>query len=434
MSFNRKRLRCGAHFNSLHTFKYKKNYLCISFIIPHNIATAAHSSLLPDVLTRATEFHPSLKDIERELDDCYGAQLSSYSSVRSESKIMSLSMETLDDHYTIGSDGLFARTCRLLGEVIFSPLLVDGVFDSDIVASEKEKLLASIARRNNSKRHYALDKCKELMYDGEPYGVFSYGSVESVISIGPVDLYDFYQYLLKEAKVEIFYVGSQSEDKVEEIIENMFSLRRFDNSSNIICSAPRSVDKIKYFSEDADYKQSVLVMGCRTQINTDTEEKYAFTLFNSIFGSGVNSKLFKIVREKMHLCYYASCSPELTKGVAFISSGIDSKNEEITKNAIIEQLRATVDGDFTDADMQDCKKALKNAYKELSDSPEGLCGWYLGKVMFGDMDTIENVVEKIEAVTRQGIIDVASKMQLDTVFMLRGIAKNTSADGGDSDE
>ena len=136
MSFNRKKLKCGAHYNSMQTFKYKKNYICISFIIPHNLENAAHSSLLMDVLTRATELHPTLRDIERELDDCYGAQLSSCNSVRSEHKIVSLSMETLDDHYTVDSDGLFERSCKMLGEVIFSPLLKDGVFCSQVLRDE----------------------------------------------------------------------------------------------------------------------------------------------------------------------------------------------------------------------------------------------------------------------------------------------------------
>lgn len=434
MRFNRKKLHCGAHFNSMQTYKYKKNYVCVSFIIPHSIDNAAYSSLLPDVLTRATEHYPSLRDIERELDDCFGAVLCSSNSVRSESKILSLSMEMLDDHYAIGAQGLFARSCEMLREVIFSPYLVNGAFDDEIVESEKGKLLASIARRNNSKRHYALDRCKTLMFKDEPFGVFSYGSIESVRSIEAKGLYSFYQYLLREAKVEIFYVGSQPEEMVSDIIEDMFSSCQFDNSSDIKCSAPSTADELKYIAEEADYKQSVLIMGCRTQITSESDDKYAFTLFNSVFGSGVNSKLFKIVREKMHLCYYASCVPELSKGVAFISCGIDAKNEEITKQAILEQLSATVRGDFSDDEISDCKRALVNAYTELSDSADGLCGWYLGRVMFGDFDTIDDVVDKLEKVTREDIVRAASKMQPDTIFMLRGTGKGSDGIGGDANE
>ena len=434
MSFIRKKLDCGVYINLMETNKFKKNFVSVSFIIPHNIENAAFSSLLSDVLTRGTKYHPTLKDIERELDDCYGAQLSSFNTIRAESKIISVSMECLDDHYALDGERVFERSCKLLYEVIFSPLVEEGKFLSDYVESEKEKLLASIARKNNSKRHYAMNKCKRIMCKNEPYGVPSYGSVESVESIDSAALYKFYKYMLDTANVELFYVGSQSGEKVEKIFEDMFS--SFKEKKYRLLSYPCaiSVKETKHVTEEADYKQSVLVMGYRTGITAKSEEKYAFTLFNSIFGSGVNSKLFKIVREKMHLCYYASCVPELSKGVAFISSGIDSKNEEITKNALIEQLESVVNGDFTDDDIDDCKKALANAYKELYDSADGLCGWYLSKVIFGDDDTIEEVSQKIQKVTKEEIVNVARKMQLDTVFVLRGVQKLASLGGGECDD
>lgn len=433
MSFIRKKLDCGVYVNLMETNKFKKNFVSVSFIIPHNIENAAFSSLLSDVLTRGTKYHPTLKDIERELDNCYGAQLSSFNTIRAESKIISVCMDSLDDHYAYDGECVFERTCKLLSEVIFEPLVDDGKFLSEYVESEKEKLLASIARRNNSKRHYALDKCKKIMCENEPYGVASYGSIESVENIDSASLYKFYEYLLDTANVELFYVGSQPEEKVERIIEDMFSSFGEKKYRTLSYPSAISVKGVKNITEEADYKQSVLVMGYRTGITAESEEKYAFTLFNSVFGSGVNSKLFKIVREKMHLCYYASCVPELSKGVAFISSGIDSKNEEITKNAIIEQLQSVANGDFSDEDIDDCKKSLANAYRELYDSADGLCGWYLSKVIFGDNDTIEEVSYKIQKVTKEEIMNVARKMQLDTVFVLRGVQKLATIDGGECD-
>ena len=429
MFFDRKELCTGVNLNLLTTDKFKKNFVHVNFIIPHKAEYAAESSLLSEVLTRGTKTHPTLKEIERELDECYSAQLSAHSSIRGESKIVSVSMDSLADHYALDGESIFERSCDLLYEILFEPLTEDGVFCREYVDSEKEKLLASVARRKNSKRHYALDTAKKLMCEGESYGIPSYGSESAIADITADSLYDFYKYIIDNAAIELFYVGGESREKIEQVFCRMFGSRPRENGGVQSCPSMKIVTESRYFCEEADYKQSVLVMGYRTGINAQNEEKYAFTLFNSVFGSGVNSKLFKIVREKMHLCYYASCAPELTKGVAFISSGIDSSNEQITTDAIKEQLEAVRRGDFTDEDISDCKSALRNAYNELYDSAEGLCGWYLGRVMFGDTEHIESVCEKIMAVTREHIISAASKMQLDTVFMLKGVSK-TAEDGG----
>ena len=50
MSFIRKKLDCGVYINLMETNKFKKNFVSVSFIIPHNIENAAFSSLLSEYL------------------------------------------------------------------------------------------------------------------------------------------------------------------------------------------------------------------------------------------------------------------------------------------------------------------------------------------------------------------------------------------------
>ncbi|MBQ2862899.1 MAG: insulinase family protein [Clostridia bacterium] len=431
MDFVRRQLKCGAYLNVLQTDKFKKNYISVNFAFEHNESNAALSSLLSDVLTRATKKYPSLRDVERELDECYGASLSSYTTVKGSYKILTVSIDCLDDHYAFDGEQLFRRSIDMLSEVLFFPLVENGSFCEEYVDSEKEKLLASIARRNNSKRHYASDRCKSIMCKGEPCGIAAYGSVDAVKRIDARSLYEFYNYMLSESSIEIFYVGSRSLEDVSKPLENMLGSIDVDRHTFLSYPQKLSVSEPRRVFEDAEYKQSVLVMGYRTNVNSEDDCKYAFILFNSLFGSGVNSKLFRVVREQMHLCYYASCAPDLSSSVAYVTSGIDVSNEKKAQDAIVEQLDAVVRGDFTDDDISDCKKSILNAYRELYDSAEGLCGWYLGRVIYGDNGTIDDTLKRILNVSRDEVIEVAQKMQLDTVYVLRGTAK--SADGG-SDE
>ena len=424
MNISRRELCRGVNLNLIYTDKFKKDFLSVNFILPHKKEFAAYSSVLPDVMTRACMSYPNLRAIERELEECYGAQLSAYSVVKGESKIISFSMESLSDSYSFGDDVVFSRSFKLLSEVIFFPFVEDGALCREFVDSEKAKLIASVRRRRNSKRHYALDKCKGIMCEDEPFGIPSYGSEADIESVQADSLYSFYQFMINESTIEIFYVGNKDDDKISIISDAFSDIPRKEGGYQTYPSK-KYVDKPKYTVEEADYKQSVLIMGFRTGVLACDRDKYAFSLFNSIFGAGVNSKLFKIVREKMHLCYYASCSPDMSKGVAFVSSGIDASNEEITKKAVLDQLDATMRGDFTDTDLEDCKKAIQNAYKELYDSPDNLCGWYLGRVIFGNFESAQNALENIMKVTADEVVEVAKKMQLDTVFMLKGVSKES---------
>lgn len=423
MVFNRIEIAKGVNLNIISTDKFKRNFVDVSFILPHRLEYAAPSSLLCDVLTRATQRFPSLLEIERELDECYGATLSSVSNIKGESKVISLCVDFLSNKYALPNDDIFKRTTDLLSDVLFRPCLIDGVFNADFVENEKEKLLAAIGRRRNSKRTYATDRCRSIMCEGEAYSVFSYGTVDDVKGVTAKSLYDFYLYMLDKASVELFFVGDESEEKIVSYFSAMFSDKPRKDFSYQEYPSLIVPDEQRYIVEEADYKQSVLVLGIRTGITQKSELRYAYSLFNAIFGSGVNSKLFRVVREQMHLCYYASNSPDISKGVSFVSSGIDMKNEEIATNAIKDQLYQTSIGNFTDEDIQNCKKAIKNSYKELHDSPESLVGWYLGRVIFGNFETCEQVCDKIMSVTREQIIQVAAKSEIDTIFMLKGVSK-----------
>ncbi len=426
MYFDRYEICCGVHANIMNTDKFKRNFVSVNFVLPHKKEYAALSSLLGDVLTRASRKYPELKLVERELDECYGAQLSAYATVKGETKIITVSMESLCECYAMDGMSIFSRSSDMLCEIIFDPYMDSGVFAESIVESEREKLLASVRRRKNSKRNYALDKLKEHMCKNEAYGIPSYGSEEDIISITPLALTEFYKKMLSEAAIELFYVGDETRERVVSLFSDMFE--NMPRSIYDVEKYPATVGacESKFFFEEADYKQSVLTMGYRIDLGQNKRMKYAFSLFNALFGSGVNSKLFKVVREQMHLCYYASCVPDLCKGIAFVSSGIDYKNEDVTKNAIIEQYNAVKDGNFTDEDVADCKRSIENAYKELYDSPEGLCTWYLSHVMFGDFESIESVSQNICSITRDEILQAADCMTLDCVFVLRGTSKISS--------
>ncbi len=423
MNFERKEICRGVFANFLQTDKFKRNFISVNFVMPHRKEYAAQSSLLGEVLSRATNKLPELKLIERELDECYSAQLSAYATVKGESKIVTVSINSLCNSYSIDETDILERCSQLLYDVIFDPYTIDGSFSSEIVESEKEKLLASVGRRKNSKRYYALDTLKRYMCMGEPYGVASYGSEENIEKIDAVMLFSFYKEMLSCSHVELFYVGADDIDRVNSLFCRMFGDKPRSFFSPEVYPEPVKPAESRFFFEEADYKQSVLTMGYRVDLGGDKRIKYAFSLFNAIFGSGVNSKLFRIVREKMHLCYYASCEPDISKGVAFVSSGIDILNEDITKNAIQEQLDAVINGDFSDFDIEDCKKSLCNAYRELFDSSEGLCRWYLYHYIYGDYESIESVSNNIYSVTRDEIIMAAKCMELDAVFVLRGTSK-----------
>ena len=81
-------------------------------------------------------------------------------------------------------------------------------------------------------------------------------------------------------------------------------------------------------------------------------------------------------------------------------------------------------GDFTDAEVEQTKAMLKNQILETADVARGLVELSYHQVVSGKKRTIEEWMQQIDAVTKEDIVKVAEKVQLDTIYFLTGKEAN----------
>ena len=141
------------------------------------------------------------------------------------------------------------------------------------------------------------------------------------------------------------------------------------------------------------------------------DDVYIESVMNAVFGGGVSSKLFNVVREKMSLCYYASSYVDKYKGLVLAQAGIDFDKYEKTVEAINMQLADVQKGNFTDTEFD-------NTVDELSDDPDLLLGFYVNALSNDEIVTPEELREKYLSVNREQIIERARLMKEETVFFL----------------
>ena len=76
-------------------------------------------------------------------------------------------------------------------------------------------------------------------------------------------------------------------------------------------------------------------------------------------------------------------------------------------------------GKFEDEDIIKAKITYINSLKELEDSQDSLISLYAGIEYLGS-DNLDNRLKKINKVTKENVIKLASKIHLDTVYLLEG--------------
>ncbi len=419
----RRELFPGVWLRAVHTGKFKSSYLSITLLAPLTKETAGANALIPEVLRRGTAVHPDMEALSAALDELYGGAVEPAVRKRGETQCVGFAASFLDDAYALKGEKILEPAAALLGELLLKPCTEKGVFRADYTAGEKANLIDRIRAQINDKRTYATQRLTQEMCKYEAYGVDRLGDEASVAAITPESLWERYQQLLCTAQVEVYYCGSAQPDRVAEALRAALeglpvNEDRIDPACDVRVSAgPEPI----VVEEAMDVSQGKLALGFRTGGLTCWEEDFpALYLATAVFGGTTLSKLFMNVREKLSLCYYASATLEKMKGLVLVSSGIEFDKYQTAKDEILAQLEAVKRGEIEDWELEGSRRTLIGACMAILDEQSRQEEYWLGQTTAGLEESPKELAARLEAVTREQVAAAAQKLELDTIYFLKG--------------
>ncbi|MCG0274734.1 MAG: insulinase family protein [Thermosediminibacteraceae bacterium] len=423
--FSRRILDNGINLYTCSTDKFKTITICA--FIHQNLekSTATKTALLPFVLKRGSLNFPNSRLISRYLEELYGADFGADIIKKGERQIIQFFIEVVNPKYTGAENNIIDEGLRLFKDIILNPLTEGSAFKKDYVEQEKDVLRRIIEALFNDKFNYAIERCFQEMCKGEPFSIYKYGSVTDLSEIGSENLYSFYKTVISSNPMDIFVLGEVDEEQIYVKLNGLFSFERKEKELAKTIMV-KEVEQEKFVEEKQDVNQGKLSMGFRTGTRYGDEDFYALMVYNSILGGGPHSKLFQNVREKESLAYYAFSRLEKSKGLMLISCGIDFDKVEKTIDIVKKQIRDIKEGLFSDYEFESSKKSLINSLKEAADSPSMIISLYLDGIINGIEESIEEIIAKVQSVTKEDVVNVAQKIKLDTVYFLNKNSRGES--------
>ena len=403
--------------------RFKTAVLSLQLQRPLCREEASLNALLFSVLLRGTAKNPDMRAITAKLDGLYGAAVNPLMRRIGDRQTIGLFLSCLEDRFALPGDRVLSPSLDMVREILLEPKRVHGIFDPEFVESEKKNLIADIEAELNDKRAYAASRMLRDMCAGDSFALSLRGEKEDVEAITAQSLYAHYQKVLTTSPVELFFVGSAS---AEEVAKELMPL------ANAIAADPMTLPaqtplnltaEKREFSETMDVNQCKLSMGFTTPITNQHPDFAAMQVFNALYGSGMTSKLFMNVREKLSLCYYAGSGYYGSKGIVTVSSGIEADKYETARAEILRQLALTADGEITEAELSAAKQGLISGLRSVPDAPGALENFY-GTAYIANMRyDLPGYIEAISAVTAEDVARCAKTVALHTVFFLKGEAK-----------
>ena len=413
-------LRPGITLRCFPDERFKQCCLSLQMIRPMCREEAAFNALIPAVLLRGTRKAPDLRAITLRLDDLYGASVGALVRRVGDYQTTGLHCSFIDDRYAMEGDAVLAPMADFLGELLLEPITENGAFRTDYVEGEKKNLISTIESQRNDKRVYAASRLLELMCAEDSFGIPRLGEAEQVRTITPEQAYAHYTRILRESRIELFYVGGASPQTVAQSLKPVVGRLERDYVNLFEQTAFQSTPTGDH-RETMDVAQGRLNMGFVTPITIGDDRFAAMQVCNTVFGGGMTSKLFMNVREKLSLCYDIGSGYHGVKGIMTVSAGIDCKTEETTRKEILAQLEACRQGEITAEELNAAKQGVMSSLRAVHDSPGAIENYYSTTALSGLDMTPAEYMEKVEQVTLEQVAEAARSLTLHTTYFLEGV-------------
>ncbi|WP_164668937.1 EF-P 5-aminopentanol modification-associated protein YfmF [Virgibacillus doumboii] len=417
----------GINLHVVPSKKYKTITIIAKLKAPLSKDTITKRALLPYVLQQGTRSYPERSDIQVKLDSLYGAVLSLDGSKKGNNHIISFRMEMANQKFISDESEILDEAIALFKEVIFYPDNTNDSFRKSAVDREKETLRQKISSVIDNKMNYANMRLIDEMCSDELYHLHVHGYEEDLDSITAENLFTYYQTALQEDQLDIYVLGDFDTETMKERMTSTFQRKGGQSPKANVSDVNKQPDQSNVVIDTQNIQQAKLHFGYRTNTIYQDDDYYALQVFNGLYGGFPSSKLFINVREKNSLAYYAASRVESHKGLMLVFSGIAPSDYEKAREIIELQMESMKKGEFTEDEMANTKELITNQLRETMDNPQGMIELLYQQVV-GDKDrSPEELIEGINKVNKNSVVDVANKIELDTIYLL-------TKKGGESDE
>ncbi len=413
----RKEILPRVSLTAAHTTKFKSAYISVQFLVPLEEETAALNALVPMVLRRGTQRYPDMERLSAALDELYGGAVEPAIRKKGSTHCVGFAASFLDDAYTPDGAAILEPAAALLGELLLRPATEKCRFLPAYVEGERANLIDRIRAQKNDKRQYAAMRLDQLMCR-EPDRL---GDEASAAAITGETLWQRYQALLA-CPIHIYYSGSAPIKRVEEAFRNALAGLPDGTTGGTVTQADAVSGKVTAFQnheEVMDVTQGKLAMGFQVGVRVTDSDYPATHILNALFGATTTSKLFMNVRERLSLCYYASARYDKFRGLILVSSGVEFNKRREAQDEILAQMENCKQGKIESWELEAAKRSAVSATRTMLDSQSRLEDFWLGQAIMPGDDP-ETLIGRYEAVTMEQVVSAAQRVELHTVYFLKG--------------
>ncbi|NDR75371.1 insulinase family protein [Lactobacillus sanfranciscensis] len=409
----------GVRFNFEKQNKFKNVAISIDFVEPLANDNLAERTMVAEMMENYSNKYNSKLKVARKLAELYGARFGTNIFKVGDVVVLRIIITFINEHFLETKINLVNQICDFLQEIIFHPYLINGIYPDELFNLQRDNLVDYLNNLSDNKKYYAARQIKKMYFANDPQNAkLIFGDVDKLANITSKRVAEYYHEMITHNEVYISVQGSLDESQIATIQDHF----KFSQRANLKVKLKTRPDQrsVVYKTELAQQKQSQLNLMYQFPVSLKSIDYYDALVMNSLLGGSASSLMFLNIREKESLAYYISSSFNTTLGYLMIQSGIDGNQAEKVQDMIKSQIKRLIDENYSEGLLDKIKKSLISNYLTNFDSERKLLNNLFINALVDNQTTKNDWIEGIQSVNKRSIALVAKKLELKSVFLLKG--------------
>lgn len=349
------------------------------------------SHFIEHMMFKGTD-HRSAKQLAEEMDRV-GGQINAFTS------------KEYTCFYTVSLDTHFDQSLDILHD-----MLKNSLFKEEDITKEKGVILEEINMYEDAPDELVIDELHGKVWQDHPLGRPILGTEESLEGLTKEGIVSYYLKRFVPENMVICVAGNFNYDEVAKMLNDTFG--SWDEKS-----CQETTSKLVPYTPSFTMKEKDIEQAhfCLSFDGLPLGDKgvYPLSIFSTLFGGGVSSRLFQKIREDAGMTYsiYSYTSSFINAGLFSIFSALNPDQLEAVLEMVMEELEHAKQFKITEEELYTTKEHLKSSIiLGLESSSSRMSNLGKSTLLLNELRTADEIIERINAVTIEDIQDVVTEL------------------------
>ncbi len=297
---------------------------------------------------------------------------------------------------------------------LIADMLTNPRFDAADLKSEQQVIIEEMKMIEDSPEEFLGDIFSSAFFPDHPLGLSIAGTKDTVRSFSPAITADYHQNVFNSGNLVITAAGNINHQQVIDLAKRMFGgsalAVRSGSNGNLRASVPQLASPF-LVKQKRGLEQAHLIIATPLVSATD-ERRYAADLLANIIGGGTSSRLWQKIREERGMAYSVGSSSITYQdcGLFSIFAGCSPEHVRDVVDLSLAEMRDIVNNGVRPEELDLARQqSIASILLSLEDSAARSATLAQSEIVHGRQIPVEETLEKINAVTRDNLADLARK-------------------------